>query len=511
MCKFGKTHNIHMETMEKLKCSSSDFLEIRVFMVTVSPPASFTCVHEFNFRKLRSQTYKYSGSVIDHHKEGVSSFYICFSSFVVVGLFIMTAAVIMTNIRSKTKDTNSTAVTNNDYHVDVLCFTLPSAQNHSVPADRAQSACNSDVQDRHSKWLVFQSVCGQQRKDLEKKNPCYHIQKCVFTVTVSPPSSFTCVKNTALSEPVQRDLHFWLVRGSLFRDVSDAWYMDNHTMTDFPDSRFTTTTATTATPMPVPNITVYRQMEDGEHVIVMCENNMAFRKSTLSVESEQSYMLRGHICRPYTKQCVFLVTVSPPASFTCVHEIHSDEDIKYLRSQTYNYRWSVMDHHKEGVSLFYICFSSSIAVGLFIMTAAVIMTNIRSRTKVYQQIEDREHVIVMCSFGKRFIESSFQLSVDREQNYTLKNPVCIAYEVCVFNITVRPPVSLTCIHEIITFRNESYLQSEAYVLDHYDGVSSSYIGFFSFIVVGVVIMTAAVIMTTIRSNAKDSNGDYVDV
>ncbi|XP_050972911.1 uncharacterized protein LOC127169515 [Labeo rohita] len=242
-------------------------------------------------------------------------------------------------------------------------------------------------------------------------------------------------------------------------------------------------------------------------------------------------MLRGHICRPYTKQCVFLVTVSPPASFTCVHEIHSDEDIKYLRSQTYNYRWSVMDHHKEGVSLFYICFSSSIAVGLFIMTAAVIMTNIRSRTKdlshlwsytlmtdapvpvitVYQQIEDREHVIVMCSFGKRFIESSFQLSVDREQNYTLKNPVCIAYEVCVFNITVRPPVSLTCIHEIITFRNESYLQSEAYVLDHYDGVSSSYIGFFSFIVVGVVIMTAAVIMTTIRSNAKDSNGDYVDV
>uniref|UniRef100_A0A671TDE0 Uncharacterized protein n=1 Tax=Sinocyclocheilus anshuiensis TaxID=1608454 RepID=A0A671TDE0_9TELE len=114
---------------------------------------------------------------------------------------------------------------------------------------------------------------------------------------------------------------------------------------------------------------------------------------------------------------------------------------------------------------------------------------------VYQQMEDREHVIVMCSFGRRFIESSLQLSVDYEQNYTLKNPACIAHDVCVFNITVRPPVSLTCIHEIITFGNDSYLLSESYV-------SSFYIGFFSFIVVGVIIMTAAVIVTNIRSNAQ---------
>uniref|UniRef100_A0A8C1ZNN4 Uncharacterized protein n=1 Tax=Cyprinus carpio TaxID=7962 RepID=A0A8C1ZNN4_CYPCA len=130
---------------------------------------------------------------------------------------------------------------------------------------------------------------------------------------------------------------------------------------------------------------------------------------------------------------------------------------------------------------------------------------------VYQQMGDREHVIVLCSFGRRFIESSFQLSVDYEQNYTLKNPACIAHEMCVFNITVRPPVSLTCIHEIITFGNDSYLLSETYVLEHHDGVSSFYIGFFSFIVVGLIIMTAAVIVTNIRSNAQDSNNDYVDV
>ncbi|KAL1270319.1 hypothetical protein QQF64_032608 [Cirrhinus molitorella] len=122
---------------------------------------------------------------------------------------------------------------------------------------------------------------------------------------------------------------------------------------------------------------------------------------------------------------------------------------------------------------------------------------------VYQQIQDREQVIVMCSFGRRHYRSSFLLSVDCEQNYTLKNPECIAHDVCVFNITVRPPVSLTCIHEIITYGYESYVQSETYVLDYHDGVSSFYIGFFSFIVVGVIIMTAAVIVTTVRSNAQD--------
>jgi len=40
-----------------------------------------------------------------------------------------------------------------------------------------------------------------------------------------------------------------------------------------------------------------------------------------------------------------------------------------------------LDHHEEGASLFYICFSSFIAVGLFIMTVAVIVTTIRSKAK----------------------------------------------------------------------------------------------------------------------------------
>ncbi|XP_050972913.1 macrophage mannose receptor 1 [Labeo rohita] len=43
------------------------------------------------------------GYKVFDQEEGVSTFYICFSSFVAVGLFIMTAAVIVTNIRSRTK------------------------------------------------------------------------------------------------------------------------------------------------------------------------------------------------------------------------------------------------------------------------------------------------------------------------------------------------------------------------------------------------------------------------
>ncbi|XDV49528.1 hypothetical protein PO909_018761 [Leuciscus waleckii] len=132
----------------------------------------------------------------------------------------------------------------------------------------------------------------------------------------------------------------------------------------------------------VPKITVYRQVEDREHVIVLCESdmtsNMFFESSTLSVESELKYTMKRLTSSLFSDSCVFLVTVSPPASFTCKREIHSNGESKNLSSQTYTY---VLDNHEEGVSLFYICFSSFIAVGLFIMTVAVIVTTIRSKAK----------------------------------------------------------------------------------------------------------------------------------
>uniref|UniRef100_A0A8C2L0M2 Uncharacterized protein n=1 Tax=Cyprinus carpio TaxID=7962 RepID=A0A8C2L0M2_CYPCA len=122
---------------------------------------------------------------------------------------------------------------------------------------------------------------------------------------------------------------------------------------------------------------------------------------------------------------------------------------------------------------------------------------------VFRQTEDRERVLVMCSFGRRLTESCFQLSLKSEYNYALKNPRCFSNDVCVFDVKVSPPVSFTCVHQINSVVNR---QSETYTYSlsdpHYEGVSSFYIGFFSFIAVGLVIMTAAVIMTTVKSKAK---------
>ncbi|XP_042585249.1 uncharacterized protein LOC109102334 isoform X3 [Cyprinus carpio] len=145
---------------------------------------------------------------------------------------------------------------------------------------------------------------------------------------------------------------------------------------------------------------------------------------------------------------------------------------------------------------------------------------------VFRQTEDRERVIVMCSFGRRLTESSFQLSLKSEYNYALKNPRCFSNDVCVFDVKVSPPVSFTCVHQINYFVNrqsETYTYSlsdfaaDPHCLDpHYEGASSSYIGFFSFIAVGLFIMTAAVTVATIKSKAKGSvntgtDNDYTDV
>ncbi|XP_048066126.1 macrophage mannose receptor 1-like [Megalobrama amblycephala] len=117
---------------------------------------------------------------------------------------------------------------------------------------------------------------------------------------------------------------------------------------------------------------------------------------------------------------------------------------------------------------------------------------------VFRQMQDKEHVMVMCSFGRRFIESSFQLSVKGEHNYTLKNPLCYSNEKCVFDVKVSSSVSFTCVHELNSLVSH---RSETYTDDYEEGVSSIYICLFSFIAVGLVIMTVALIVTTIRSNA----------
>ncbi|XP_050972910.1 uncharacterized protein LOC127169514 [Labeo rohita] len=147
--------------------------------------------------------------------------------------------------------------------------------------------------------------------------------------------------------------------------------------------------------VPVPNITVFRQMEDKEYMIVMCLFGRRHIESSfhLFLEGEHNYTLNNPLCYSNEK-CVFEMKVSPPVSFTCEHKIHSVES---HQSETYTYSPSVQPtdsstpycqtqnfaegHDEEGVPLFYICFFSFITVGLFIMTAAVIVTTIRSKTK----------------------------------------------------------------------------------------------------------------------------------
>ncbi|XP_065104291.1 uncharacterized protein [Paramisgurnus dabryanus] len=151
---------------------------------------------------------------------------------------------------------------------------------------------------------------------------------------------------------------------------------------------------------------------------------------------------------------------------------------------------------------------------------------------VYHQVDDREHVIVMCTFESGihwFGWSSCELSVKTEHNYTL-DKIRNRDDVNLFVVTVNPPVSFTCM--CMTTFNENITYSEAYIFDqsgnlniqvrkgsdhHGEGVSLVYIGFVSFITLGLIIMIAAVILTTIKSNTKGAspnitviNNDYED-
>ncbi|XDV49522.1 hypothetical protein PO909_018756 [Leuciscus waleckii] len=65
---------------------------------------------------LESPVFESESSHQDHREEGVSLFYICYSSCIAVGLVIMTVAVIVTTIRSKKDSINpTTTVPDNDY------------------------------------------------------------------------------------------------------------------------------------------------------------------------------------------------------------------------------------------------------------------------------------------------------------------------------------------------------------------------------------------------------------
>ncbi|XP_051964127.1 uncharacterized protein LOC127630533 isoform X47 [Xyrauchen texanus] len=143
--------------------------------------------------------------------------------------------------------------------------------------------------------------------------------------------------------------------------------------------------------------------------------------------------------------------------------------------------------------------------------------------RVFQQVENRENVMVMCKIETDWWLKAYflQLSVKGDSNYILKKPTCITKNVCMFNVTVSPPVTFTCVHKMDKYWNgedrfsETYMYSQPVLDCHKEEISSSYIGFSSFIVVGLIIITAAVIVATMRTKAKGSalpvNNDYIYV
>ncbi|KAL1270321.1 hypothetical protein QQF64_032610 [Cirrhinus molitorella] len=123
---------------------------------------------------------------------------------------------------------------------------------------------------------------------------------------------------------------------------------------------------------------------------------------------------------------------------------------------------------------------------------------------VFRQMDDSEHLIIMCSFGRRLIESSFHLFLEGEHNYTLNNALCYSGGKCVFDVKVIPPVSFICehrIHFIESHQSETYIYSPSELAKNDDdakGVSLLYI-FLSCLAV-LLIVTVVVI---IRKKAKD--------
>ncbi|XP_072536908.1 uncharacterized protein [Salminus brasiliensis] len=134
------------------------------------------------------------------------------------------------------------------------------------------------------------------------------------------------------------------------------------------------------------------------------------------------------------------------------------------------------------------------------------------RVEVYQQVENRENVIVVCQFGTKTSMSSFHLSVrNGDSSYMLPDPACTAETTCVFNVTVTPPASFTCVHVVNIYRNLQTLLSGVYTYQPHKGseqldlvASPSYIGFASFIGLGLIILVTVVVVTTLKTRHKGS-------
>ncbi|ROI64859.1 Macrophage mannose receptor 1 [Anabarilius grahami] len=422
MCSFGRrfiessfqlsVEGEHSYTLKNPLLSSN---EKCVFDVKVSSPVSFTCVHEIN-HAVNQQSETYSPS--DHHEEGFSLFYICFSSFIAVGLVIMTAAVIVTTIRSKAKDSSSSFLIYNE------------DQNKCVYAVSANVVLTAPC-DASFKAQLFQWISSSR------------IISLAFSLCLGAEKIEDRVKVILLpcneSNPEQ------------------TWECKDKTLFGLKGEP------------------LHLNYGDYDEPSMMLHTGTGVRSRWMIYGTDENLCSRGYremASNPNGKPCHF------PFQF----------DGQWFSDCTV---------YGRGDGLLWCATVKSYASGEKFGFCHPRNATVPSIT-VFRQMQDREHVIVMCSFGRRFIESSFQLSVKGEHSYTLKNPLCYSNEKCVFDVNVSSSVSFTCVHELNSLVSH---RSETYTDDHEEGVSLFFICFSSFIAVGLVIMTAAVIVTTIRSKA----------
>ncbi|XP_036433970.1 uncharacterized protein LOC118812968 [Colossoma macropomum] len=132
--------------------------------------------------------------------------------------------------------------------------------------------------------------------------------------------------------------------------------------------------------------------------------------------------------------------------------------------------------------------------------------------EVYQQVEGRERVLVVCQFGTKTSRSSFQLSVtEGKSSYMLYDPACTVEFVCMFNATVSPPASFSCMHGLNRPDASPAQFSETYFYHPQEvsnqpvpAVSPFYIGFASLIGVCLIVMVIVMVVTTLRTRHKGS-------
>ncbi|KAI1893012.1 hypothetical protein AGOR_G00139420 [Albula goreensis] len=124
----------------------------------------------------------------------------------------------------------------------------------------------------------------------------------------------------------------------------------------------------------------------------------------------------------------------------------------------------------------------------------------KPKIQVFVQADRSTSFQVRCLYHMRLDASSLRLDMEGLDAFTARDPDCSDRAVCHFNVTAIPPVSFTCVHEVLTRGTSMTLTSETFTVTDEDKHCSSepspaYLAFFSTIMASLAAMTAVVVMT----------------